>query len=296
METNRKREQEAELDYYAAVLKKIRNKKYEFYVISRIFHRLNNREIEIATQQLVNTRKGRFLLDLYFPQIRLAIEVDEAHHEKYEKQDNYREQAVIDAQDVRFERIKIKGQSIEAVNARIERVVRVIKQIKKSAPQFKPFKYGQKYNAASWLKKGRLSVADDARFRTHVDVARLFGRKYKGHQRAVIRLKENQYVWFPKLYVNGDWNNQLQPGGKEIVQQKLSGGRYGGKKSESIKGTMVIVFAHHKDEFGQIYYAFKGGFEIISQHKGTTTFKRRYDVIEFDGKGGFAPKKKKRRP
>ena len=71
------RRPDEELDYYATIFKKIRNKRYEFFVISRIVHLLNDRALEFTTQQLVRTDKGRFLLDLYFPQLKFAIEVDE---------------------------------------------------------------------------------------------------------------------------------------------------------------------------------------------------------------------------
>lgn len=58
-----------ELTYYARLLTKLRNKKYEFYVVSRIIHLLNDTEIQFTTQQLVRKEDGgRYLIDLYFPQ------------------------------------------------------------------------------------------------------------------------------------------------------------------------------------------------------------------------------------
>jgi len=283
------RRPEKELDYYAEMLMGIRNKKYESYVISRIIHLLNDRELELTTQQLVRTKNGRFLLDLYFPQLKLAIEVDEPHHDAQVNHDKTREKAVVEVGDVHFERVRIKDQSNSAVNFRIDEVIGVIRQKKKelkTASLFVPFVYGQKYKTEFWLKKGRLSASDDARFQTHVDVAMLFGKNYEGHQKAIIKLDDGHSVWFPKLYENGDWDNKLTPDGKTIEMRKVSGGKFNSKEIKEVKS---YVFAHHRDEFGKIYYAFKGLFKVKSQRENEAIFSRVSDAIEFDGKGRVKP-------
>ena len=62
-------------------LKKIQHKEYELYVLTGIVHRLNNPEIKYMFQQYAR-RDGEkhALIDLYLPQFRIAIEVDEAQH------------------------------------------------------------------------------------------------------------------------------------------------------------------------------------------------------------------------
>lgn len=285
-----------ELDYYATVLKKISNKKYEFFVISRIISLLNDREIEFTTQQLIRTAKGRFLLDLYFPQLKLAIEVDESYHSRDNQvaKDKEREKAVVDVSQVEIERVNASGQSFDDVISRIDALVSSIKEKKKELKhkkQFTPFVYGDKYKTEKWLKKGVISIADDARFKTHVDAAKIFGKNYDGHQRAVINLDEGRYVWFPKLYENGDWDNTLSSDGKKIEQKRVAGGRYDLKKrkKERPADALAFVFAHHKDDFGQVYYAFKGVFQVKSRKDGVTQYIRCYDAIKFDGKGNVTP-------
>lgn len=287
-----------ELDYYATIFKKIRNKKYEFFVISRIVHFLNDRELEFTTQQLIRTKEGRFLLDLYFPQLKIVIEVDESYHtcDRQIAKDEKRDKAVVEATNVVIKRIGVAGQSFDDVNSKIDSMVRVIQQKKKElqdASQFVPFVYGQKYETEYWLEKGKLSVSDDARFRTHVDVARLFGKNYKGHQQALINLDDSHSVWFPKLYENGDWDNKLSADGTKIEMRKVSGGRFSAKEIREVKS---YVFAHHRDEFGKIYYAFKGLFEVTEQRENEATFSRIADVFEFDGKRGVKPVKPSERP
>ena len=275
-----------ELDYYATIFKKIRNKKYEFFVISRIVHLLNDRTLEFTTQQLVRTDKGRFLLDLYFPQLKFAIEVDEGYHthDRQVDKDKERDKAVVEQADVDIKRIAITGKSFDDVSSRIDEVVLAIQQKKKAlqgVSEFVPFVYGQKYDTEYWLGKGGLSASDDARFRTHVDVARLFGKNFKGHQRATIRLDDAHSVWFPKLYENGDWNNEISRDGRHILMRKVSGGKFN-SKGKIKKGEKLYVFAHHRDEFGKIYYAFKGIFEVRTHRENRATFSLVCDTIRFD--------------
>lgn len=286
------RRPEKEIDYFAKILTGMRNRRYEFFVISRIFHILNDRELEITTQQLVRAKEGRFLLDLYFPQLKIAVEVDEAHHERQTDSDKNRERAVIEVvgDDINFQRIEIKDQPINKVCSKIDAVIGVIRERKKKlemASLFVPFVYGQKYETKYWLERGRLSVSDDARFQTHVDVAKLFRKNYAGHQRATIKLNDGHSIWFPRLYENRDWDNKLSPNGKVIEMRKMPGGQF--NANERNWEGMSYVFAHHRDEFGAIYYAFKGVFKIEEQAGNNATFARVADAIEFDGKGYFKP-------
>ena len=48
-----------------------------------------------------------YLLDLYYPQIGLAIEVDEPYHQATREQDKYRQEIVAEKLSCGFERIRI---------------------------------------------------------------------------------------------------------------------------------------------------------------------------------------------
>ncbi len=61
-------------------ISKTNKKSYENYVVTRIWHLLNDLNIKIVTQQHVTRPAGRALTDLYFPQIKLHVEIDEGHH------------------------------------------------------------------------------------------------------------------------------------------------------------------------------------------------------------------------
>lgn len=282
-----------ELNYYAKVLEKIQNKKYELYVVSRIIHLVDDREIEFTAQQHVRTENGRYLIDLYFPQLKLAIEVDESHHKRQVIKDKLREQAVISESEIeKFLRVDVNGKSIDEVNTKIGSIVEEIQKRRKSLEsksKFRPFLYGQKYDIEHWLKQGSISVTDDARFRTHADVAVLFGRNYKSYQKATIKLDDRNYVWFPKLYGNSKWDNQISADGKKIVQKSKQEGK--GKKKKVWERDM-IVFAHYRDPLGKVYYTFKGVFRTDPPQKKATSFELVSDGIAFDGKGGFKPRRR----
>lgn len=287
-----KKKSDDRLDYYATVLNRIRNKKYEHLVISRIIHLLNDDEIEFTTQQLVRVGDKRFHLDLYFPQLQVAVEVDESYHSRENQvaKDKEREKAIIEAVNVRLERIDASGKSFRDVCARVDEVVRLVKDQKKLLKaQNCLVPFGRKYDPAYWRAKKVISVSDDARFRTHVDVANtIFNLGYRGHQRAIISLSEGAFVWFPKLYQNGDWDNKLKLNDTKIVQTKLVKSKHSGRKSRVSIGDEMVVFAHHKDDLGQIYYAFKGVFELRSRSENETTFVRLFDELRFDGKGAYS--------
>lgn len=68
-------------NYIATSFKKMAHKKYEYYCISRIIHRLNRMDVEFTTQQLFSRKDGRrALADLYFPQLNWSVEIDENYH------------------------------------------------------------------------------------------------------------------------------------------------------------------------------------------------------------------------
>lgn len=68
---------------YKMFSKRTKNKDRENYIINRIWSLLNDDRIFPITQQQImrtNQKFKRALVDLYFPQINLGIEVDEDHH------------------------------------------------------------------------------------------------------------------------------------------------------------------------------------------------------------------------
>jgi hypothetical protein len=139
------------------------------------------------------------------------------------------------------------------------------------------------------IERGSLSVNDHVPFNTHVQVAKLFGRDYKGHQSATIRLDEFTEVWFPKMYKNKDWDNSLSENGDTITMLSVPGGEYADVMESKQLREYVITFGHMKSQPGPSYYEFFGVFKGEPEFSDKTKWvhRRVADTIHFDGDGGF---------
>lgn len=148
--------------------------------------------------------------------------------------------------------------------------------------------------ALSWLDDliagGRLSVGDKVPFKTHVEVARLFGRDYAGHQQATISLGALIDVWFPKLYSNDDWENSLTHEGRVITMRHVQGGNYGSVLSDPSARGDLITFGQVKAARGARHYEFVGVFRRDPSLSNSEEWvhRRVSETIEFDGIGGFS--------
>lgn len=134
------------------------------------------------------------------------------------------------------------------------------------------------------IDRGALSVEDNVEFRTHIDVARLFGFNYKGHQQATIRLDEHTHVWFPKLFPNKDWINELGRSGAEITMRPTPQSGYAHRMETRRED--VITFGK---ESARGEYRFQGVFRFDPKRStgARWVFDRVATSITFDGSGDF---------
>ena len=87
-------------EYILRNFSKIKHKKWELYVITRIIHLLNDPDIAFVCQQAIRTRNNRrYLTDLCFPGLKLYCEIDEVQHslEHHRENDQIRQREIIDA-------------------------------------------------------------------------------------------------------------------------------------------------------------------------------------------------------
>ena len=69
------------LECVARQLSRGTNKVYENYVINAIYQKVNNPNLKIETQKEIVLDNGyRPLIDMFLPQLNIAIEVDERQH------------------------------------------------------------------------------------------------------------------------------------------------------------------------------------------------------------------------
>lgn len=288
-----------ELDYYASRIAKLRNKKYEYYVVTRIIHLLNDPEIEFRTQQFVKVGDSHKLIDLYFPQFKIAVEIDELGHLGMEHKDKIREKEIYEVIQSNFHRVSVnENRSLVAMNLRIQEIIDEIRQAKKIQEEsgtFKKFEFNAFYDVDAWLELGELSVHDNARFRKHTDALRLVGKNYRGHQSATATLAHpkgtqdatHEFIaWFPKLYANKNWNNQLVNDGKRIEARTTDQSPYVYRTHEDT----FVVFSHYRDELNQTYYKFQGVFDAVPEesNENILVYNRVADKIYFaDGEWWF---------
>ena len=137
------------------------------------------------------------------------------------------------------------------------------------------------------------SSRDGLQFKTHVEVARIFGKNYKGHQTARFRIDDATSVWFPKLYSNGDWDNQLSVDGHVLTMRHQPGGKFQDVLTSPPLREYVITFAHVKPSTGPMYYRFIGVFEALPHLSDSSkwVYQLVSDTvyIDDDGEASFAP-------
>ena len=102
-------------NYILRNFSKIKHKKWELYVITRIIHFLNDSDIEFVCQQLIKTRDGkRYLADLCFPSLKLYYEIDEAQHgsDQHKIKDEHRQREIVDATNFIEKRICVFDKNV----------------------------------------------------------------------------------------------------------------------------------------------------------------------------------------
>lgn len=273
-------------EYILRQLAKTNKKNYENYVVTRIWNLLNDLNIKIVTQQHVTRPSGRALTDLYFPQINLHIEIDEGQHFDKGKKvaaDLVREADLISATGHKFETIKVCENrydiDISAINKRIDDVMEIIRaEFKKENPP--AWDIAAEYNPQTYIDKGYMSADENVAFRTIADACNCFGNDYKSVQKCYFKHPyEDRYLWFPKLYANGDWNNNISDDENVISFTKVIGQESWFKENIILenKKKEVLVFAHFKSNLGDIMYRFKGVYKVDieeSMRKGYEILKR----------------------
>ena len=72
---------EYKLDYISRLFSKISHKRTESYVINRLWNKLDDTRIQFVLQQYVLRKEGKYALaDVYLPQLKLSVEVNEPYH------------------------------------------------------------------------------------------------------------------------------------------------------------------------------------------------------------------------
>ncbi len=230
-------EYDYKLDYMSRLFRKIRNKRFEAYVIQRIWDLLDDDSIRFVTQQYFKRNEdGKYALaDLYLPQINMIVEIDEGQHVNDENKvaDALRSEDIMQikaVEGVSIERIELcdkntsKAFTMDEIHQQIDDVVAKIKDaIEKLGDQFQPWE-NNLWTPEYYKQKGCLRVSDNDYVKNIDDAAAVFNTKakHRGFLRAAVFEVpglDNTIVWCPEKN-NKQWSNKLVvEGNKTIISE-----------------------------------------------------------------------------
>ncbi|MGF3183317.1 AbaSI family restriction endonuclease [Facklamia sp. P12934] len=78
-------------EYLVRTFSWTKRKDYENYILNAVWQQMNYPQLRPVTQQYVKNGKNEYyLMDLYFPQLNVGVEVDEAYHKNNQEKDKLR--------------------------------------------------------------------------------------------------------------------------------------------------------------------------------------------------------------
>lgn len=291
------------LDYMARCFQKIEHKKFESYVLQRIWHRLNDDDVRFVFQQGVVREGGRdhALLDLYLPQINLAVEVNEAYHETEEQVERDLMRNVEIMEKINANLLVVScARSLETVHNQVERVVEVIRRRvaeEKSKGTFVPWGGYDEMSPSYYQKQGYIEVRPYGSYvRTIDDAFAIFGAqpKHRGFLRAAGaempgRTDGNWLVWCP-IVNNANWGNEMYDNGNLIDEYPKESNGEMDKEAARLHLEKYLAlrerratFLKEKDDLGFNFYRFVGVFELdeaSARQKGHCVWRKISDRYE----------------
>lgn len=264
-------------EFIIGQLGRTKNKKYEAYVVTRIINLLDDFSIKFITQQYVTRPEGRALTDLFFPQFGIHIEVDEGQHFIVcnIEEDKICEADIINATGHEIVRVDVT-KSFDDINIQISEVVKKIKRHRDKG-QFVAWDIDSEFNPETYIERGYIDVSDNVAFKTIKDACNCFGHNYSGYQRAgASHPNPDILLWFPKLFPNGEWDNQISHDEETIIEKN--------EDAEKAKEHVIshinnkekyqhqrIVFAKVKGNLGDTLYRFRGLYQLDIQKSNENT-------------------------
>ncbi|MCK0166837.1 hypothetical protein MWU52_04665 [Jannaschia sp. S6380] len=279
------------------MLTKVKHKQYEHFVVSRIIHNLCSTDIKLVSQQLVRRPSGRALLDLYFPQINVSLEVDEPQHEgeNHKRLDDLRSRDIVEETNLIETRIRVLGSDGRLISlAELARQTDnflsfILSKVEEERKQgrWKSWDVDNELTSKPHLERGYIDAREDVLLRKHTDAIELFGVSLKAHMRSGWTPPKETglaMVWFPRLYQNGEWDNSLSSDGSMIVEKRLgSNAQYQSGKDGNWKDHRRAVFARREEPLIGTLYRFVGVFKFdveASRREGGAVYYKVADRID----------------
>lgn len=266
------------LNYISRLFQRASKKRTEHYVISRIWHLLDNYDLKMVPQQYVSRGKTNYALtDIYFPQLSIHVEVNEPAH--------YDNENKINKDDKRNTEIETKTghkvfvidcrQNLEGIHSQISKLIEAINfeaNRQKTNQTFKPWRPENEHNPTYWKNKGSFSISDEVSLRTIEDICILFNVDPKKTKRGYLRkggikhpVFQSLTIWWPSEGQRSGWKNNYDEINGVITETHSDPEKKIGHLN-SLKKVLEtrVVFFHYKDILGLKNYKFVGVF--INDH------------------------------
>ncbi len=261
------------LDYMERLFAKISKKKTESYVISRIWHQLDDDRVKFVVQQYIRRTQDKYALaDLYLPQLNIFIEINEPYHKDENRVlreiDRIRNEEILNITNSKPIIIDCDN-NIQEIHYQITDVISLIKQrIQEMGDNFQPWDDVSTLSVEYHRNKGYLKVDDNECLRTTDDVAEIFGTKpkHRGFLRAsgaTVPNKKNEIIWWPNME-HRLWSNELSEDGMFIYEYPKAENKRTAhlKQWLSAPEETRITFLRYKDDLGFCFYRFVGVFKL----------------------------------
>ena len=221
---------DSKLIYIAKTLSRTSRKDYENYVVNAIWNRVSNQNLVPVSQHFVKSNSGDYYyIDLYFPQLNIGIECDEAHHKAQKIADAERTYSIRDVLwqggGNGFSEIRIDiTKNYEEVAAQINDAVNFINSQIDAVGLDNGWELFDPDPKAYYQNKKAIRISDNIVFRTNNDVCNIvLGKNYNGNQQQMILLSEGLYAWLPtKMDVNRPnskgYSNKISKDGTQIFE------------------------------------------------------------------------------
>jgi len=263
------------LEYLAKLFQKTGKKKIEHYVLTRLWHQLDNDEVKMVPQQYVARHTEKYALtDVYFPQVGIHIEVNEPPHYDNERR--------IQADEIRkLEIEKNTGHKVYVIDCRsdlreihhqINVVIDVIKnriEEQKKVGNFKPWNPDSEFDPSYWKSKKEIKVSDEISLRTIEDICLLFdadvNKTKRGYQRrgSIEHPRDKEVrIWWPSEKSRSGWINKYDAENGIITETHAdSQKKVDHYKHHASRTQIRYVFLKHVDFLGFKNYKFLGIFQ-----------------------------------
>lgn len=289
------------LEYLVKTLSRTRRKDYENYVVNAVWNRLGDSELRPVSQQFVTGPDGeRYFIDLYFPQLNIGVECDEAYHLGQAAHDRLRERTLIDVlSHVELDEsyvplhVDVSG-GFEKAEQQIDYVVKRVKDAALVARESGRFVAWEPERTVEeqLVDLAEIRAGDDLGFPSIIETCNaIFRTGYQGKGgrfRAFFHPRRGPYahlfaekyvLWFAPVHVAGQdgrtWENYVSEDGRTIYEVNTKRPL---KELDRTEDFERVVFVKARDPItGRDEYRFLGVFALAGYDMYQGVGCRRYD-------------------